>query len=58
MTDGKKRGFFSSAARFFCHNWGVKLVSLALAILIYYALSPDRRSWHEQDIHDRTLNQY
>lgn len=33
-----KPGAFRSFARLFTRNWGLKLVSLALAILIYYTL--------------------
>ena len=33
--------FFSYVAGLFTKNWGLKLLSLILAILIYYALKPD-----------------
>lgn len=34
----------SSVIRMLTRNWGLKLLSLALAIIIYYALKPDEKS--------------
>ncbi len=33
-------GILLELARIFTHNWGLKLVSLVLAILLYYTLKP------------------
>ncbi|MBP5791104.1 MAG: hypothetical protein J6W80_02465 [Kiritimatiellae bacterium] len=33
--------FFAVLTGFFTRNWGLKLLSLILAILVYYALKPD-----------------
>lgn len=35
-----KPSAFGTFARIFTRNWGLKLLSLALAILIYYTLKP------------------
>ena len=42
----------------FFKNLGLKLVALALAIIIYHALTPKETTWQYQDVHDRTFNQY
>ncbi|MBP5284598.1 MAG: hypothetical protein ILO34_00630 [Kiritimatiellae bacterium] len=41
-ADGKKRGFFARIANAFAHNWGLKLLSLALALIIYHSLKSDK----------------
>ena len=42
MKDREHRpSAFLAFARLFSRNWGLKLLSLALAILIYYTLKPD-----------------
>ena len=58
--DAKLRGeaFFKKVAGLFTRNWGLKLLALALALIIYHALKPKQAEWQVQDIHDRTLNQY
>ena len=40
---------------FFTRNWGLKLVALALAIVIYHALKPQTHS--RSNANDRTLIQ-
>ena len=41
MKDREHRpSAFLAFARLFSRNWGLKLLSLALAILIYYTLKP------------------
>jgi len=57
MTDGGKGGFLRRVAGLFTRNWGLKLLSLALAIIIYHVLKPKQSAWNMQDLHDRTLNQ-
>lgn len=58
MSDDGNSGFFSRFAGLFTHNWGLKLLALALAMLIYHTLKPRQTSWSAQEIHDRTFNQY
>ena len=38
----KKRGFFARIGSAFAHNWGLKLLSLALALVIYHSLKSDK----------------
>ena len=56
--NGEGGGLFSRLAGLFCRNWGLKLLALALAILIYHTLKPKPAEWPAQEIHDRTHNQY
>lgn len=35
------KNFFKRFVGLFTRNWGLKLLSLILAILVYYALKPD-----------------
>lgn len=56
--NGEGGGLFSRLAGLFCRNWGLKLLALALAILIYHTLKPKPAEWPAQEIHDRTYNQY
>ncbi len=57
MTDGGKGGFVRRVAGTFTRNWGLKLLALALAIIIYHALKPRQSAWNMQELHDRTFNQ-
>lgn len=57
MTDDRKRGFLRRVAGLVCHNWGLKLLALALAILIYHTLKPNHVQ-EAQDVHDRSLFHY
>lgn len=58
MNDERGKEFFSRLAGVFTKNWGLKLLALALAVLIYHTLKPKEAAWPVQEIHDRTLNQY
>ena len=58
MSNETGGGFFSKLAGLFARNWGLKLLALALAILIYHTLKPKPAAWPAQEIHDRTINQY
>ena len=53
-AERQKAGFFSRAASLLTHNWGLKLLSLVLAIVIYYAIKTEsarsgRTSQHQND---------
>ena len=41
-AERQKEGFFSRAASLLTHNWGLKLLALLLAILVYYSLKTER----------------
>ena len=58
MSNDRDAGFFSKFAGLFTRNWGLKLLALALAILIYHTLKPKPAEWPAQEIHDRTYNQF
>lgn len=38
----QKPGFFSRALSVLTYNWGLKLLALLLAILVYYSLKTER----------------
>ena len=40
-AEHQKAGFFSRAASLLTHNWGLKLLALILAIIVYHSLKPD-----------------
>ncbi len=54
MTQDKNPGFFRIVLNLFTHNLGLKLLSLALAILLYHALKPtanhSNRTFHDRQI--------
>ncbi len=54
MTKDEKPGFLRTVAGLFTRNWGLKLLSLALAILIYHTLKPTgnnpTRTFHDRQI--------
>lgn len=49
----QKRGAFRGALGLVTANWGLKLLALALALLIYHTLKPENGANH--DINERTL---
>jgi len=57
MTGGGIGGFLKRVAGLFTRNWGLKLLALVLAILIYHVLKPNHSTFNMQDLHDRTFNQ-
>jgi hypothetical protein len=42
FAEERKRGLFARLANAFAHNWGLKLLSLALALIIYHSLKSDK----------------
>ena len=40
----QKQGIFSKALSVLTYNWGLKLLALLLAILVYYSLKTERNS--------------
>lgn len=47
MSNAEKPGFLARAQSVFTRNWGLKLLSLALAIVIYYALKPESQKFSD-----------
>ena len=58
MNENRKDGVLSNIIGLFARNWGLKLLALALAVLIYQTLKPRQAAWSAQEAHDRTINQY
>ncbi len=55
MTKERKNGILGMAADLFRRNWGLKLLALALAILVYHTFKPTGNP--ATTIHDRQLFQ-
>ena len=55
-AEHQKAGFFSRAASLLTHNWGLKLLALILAIIVYHALKTG--SSKDIDTNDRHLFQW
>ena len=55
-AERQKTGFFSRAASLLTHNWGLKLLALVLAIIVYHT----RKTGSSKDIdpNDRHLFQW
>lgn len=56
MTHDRKEGALSRLTGLFTRNWGLKLLALALAILIYHTLKPVHGQ--VQNVNDRPLFHY
>jgi len=54
-AESKRAGAFSRMWSAATHNWGLKLLALVLAVLVYYSLKPD--SGFYKDANDRQLFQ-
>ncbi len=54
MTKERGKGIFRSLADLMFRNWGLKLLALALAILIYHTLKP--ASGPSANGHDRRFH--
>lgn len=52
-AERQKEGFFSRAASLLTHNWGLKLLALVLAIIVYHTLKTG--SSKDTDQNDRHL---
>ena len=52
-AEQQRPGVFRRAWATLTHNWGLKLLALVLAIIVYYSLKPD----FYQDSNDRQLFQ-
>ena len=52
-AERQKAGFFSRAASLLTHNWGLKLLALVLAIIVYHTLKTG--SSKDTDPNDRHL---
>lgn len=50
----RKPSAFKAFTHIFTRNWGLKLVSLALAILVYYTLKPNGAGGSASRPEDRT----
>ncbi len=48
MTKAQKSGILQTIINLFVRNWGLKLLALALAILIYHTLKPTDESNRER----------
>ena len=55
-AERQKAGFFSRAASLLTHNWGLKLLALVLAIIVYHTLTTG--SSKDIDPNDRHLFQW
>ena len=52
----QKPGIFSRAASVLTYNWGLKLLALLLAIIVYHSLKPEGTKIRNQN--DRNLFEY
>jgi len=43
----KKKNFFVRTISLITDNWGLKLLSLVLAVLIYYSMKPNNGTLHK-----------
>lgn len=59
-AETEKTGFFKRLFAAVFSNWGLKLLALALAIVIYHSLKKESDSSNDssQDTHDRHIFQY
>ena len=55
-AEKEKTGFFKRLFAAFVSNWGLKLLALALAIIVYHSLK--KENTFSQDTHDRHIFQY
>ena len=57
-AETEKTGFFKRLFAAVFSNWGLKLLALALAIVVYHTLKNKKENTSSQDSHDRHIFQY